>query len=70
MLSIAKACGYKECYSCSSKDELIVLCEKIKSLEGPIFLEIKVKKGARKDLGRPTTTPIENKEAFMRFLDV
>ena len=27
-----------------------------------------VKKGIRKDLGRPTTTPIENKEAFMNFV--
>ena len=68
-LSIAKACGYKECYSCSSRTDLLELSEKIKNIEGPIFLEIKVKKGARKDLGRPTTTPIENKEAFMEFLN-
>ena len=68
-LAIAKACGYKECYSCSSKEELLNLSEKITNVEGPVLLEIKVKKGARKDLGRPTTTPIENKEAFMEFLD-
>ena len=67
-LAIAKACGYKECYSCSSKVELINLSEKITNVEGPVLLEIKVKKGARKDLGRPTTTPVENKEAFMEFL--
>ena len=67
-LAIAKACGYKECYSCSSKVELLNLSEKITKVEGPVLLEIKVKKGARKDLGRPTTTPIENKEAFMEFL--
>ena len=29
------------------------------------MLEIKIKKGARKDLGRPTTTTIENKFSFM-----
>jgi len=69
-LDIAKACGYKECYSCSSKVELLNLSEKIINVEGPVLLEIKVKKGARKDLGRPTTTPIENKEAFMEFLDI
>lgn len=68
-LAIAKACGYKECYSCSSKAELLNLSEKITNVEGSVLLEIKVKKGARKDLGRPTTTPIENKEAFMEFLD-
>jgi len=68
-LAIAKACGYKECYSCSTKAELLNLSEKITNVEGSVLLEIKVKKGARKDLGRPTTTPIENKEAFMGFLD-
>lgn len=70
MLAIAKACGYNECYSCSSKVELMSLAEKIKNIEGPVFMEIKVKKGSRKDLGRPTKTPIENKEGFMKFLDI
>lgn len=69
MITIAKACGYKYYYSCSSKEELLDLSEKIKDIEGPVFLEIKVKKGARKDLGRPTTTPIENKNAFMKFMN-
>jgi phosphonopyruvate decarboxylase len=67
-LAIAKACGYKKYYSCESKVDLLKLSEKIKNIQEPVFLEIKVKKGARKDLGRPTTTPIENKEAFMEFL--
>ena len=40
-----------------------------KNAEGPVFLQICVKKGNRKDLGRPTTTPIQNKEAFMEFLN-
>ena len=36
--------------------------------DGPIFIQVCVKKGNRKDLGRPTTTPIQNKQAFMDFL--
>ncbi|WP_238918465.1 phosphonopyruvate decarboxylase [Clostridium sp. YIM B02555] len=67
---IAEACGFENCYSCDSKLKLEELLEKAKDLEGPLFIEIKVKKGARKDLGRPTTTPIENKNAFMKFLDL
>ena len=39
-----------------------------KSLCGPVFLEIKVRKGNRPDLGRPTTTPLQNRDAFMKFL--
>ena len=32
------------------------------------LIEVRVKKGNRKDLGRPTTTPLQNKEALMQFL--
>lgn len=66
--SIAKACGYKSVYSCSTKEELKKYAELIKSENGPVLLEIKVRKGAREDLGRPTKTPIENKNGFMEFL--
>ena len=40
----------------------------MEGLEGPQMLIVKIKKGARKELGRPTITPIENKEVFMKFL--
>lgn len=66
--AVASALGYKDTYSVESKDYLIGVLEKVNNQEGPIFLEVKVKKGNRKDLGRPTTTPIENKEALMDFL--
>ncbi|MDZ5034340.1 phosphonopyruvate decarboxylase, partial [Clostridium perfringens] len=45
------------------------ISREIKDIKGPVLLEVIVKKGARKNLGRPTTTPIENKENFMRFLN-
>lgn len=65
--AIAKAVGYKSVYSVSSKEELQ---QQLSHLgEAPVFLEVKVKKGNRKDLGRPTTTPIQNKEALMAFLN-
>ena len=38
------------------------------SKKGSVLLVIKIAKGARKDLGRPTTTPKENKQNFMQFL--
>lgn len=64
--AIAIAIGYKSVYSISTKEELE---KRLSNLdEAPVFLEIKVKKGNRKDLGRPTTTPIQNKEALMQFL--
>src|SRR3989339_182158 len=66
---IAKACGYKEALRASTTAEIVSALNKIKSVSGPSLLEIMVKSGARADLGRPTTTPIENKNAFMKFLD-
>lgn len=68
MPAIAKAMGYKYVISVDNKESLENELFKIKHVEGPVLLEVKVKKGNRKDLGRPTTTPIENKEALMKFL--
>jgi phosphonopyruvate decarboxylase len=67
--AVAKAVGYNSTFSVDSKEALQEVLPKLASLEGPILLEVKVKKGNRKDLGRPTTTPIENKEALMSFLN-
>lgn len=63
--SIALACGYKSASVVSDMDEVDEAIHKLKSSEGPALLEIRVRPGARFDLGRPTTTPIQNKEAFM-----
>ena len=66
--AIAKAVGYKACYSVDNANDLTKVLAEVKNAEGPVLLEICVKKGNRKDLGRPTTTPIQNKEALMAFL--
>ena len=71
--AVAKAVGYPQTYSVSTKEELRMALASITNnlspiTQTPFLLEIKVKKGNRKDLGRPTTTPIQNKEALMKFL--
>jgi len=66
--AIAKAAGYSDAVSVSSEDGLLEALGKITGETGPVLLEIKVKKGNRKDLGRPTTTPAYNKQIFMSFL--
>lgn len=65
---MAKSLGYPNAFSVDNKEDLIIVLNKAKALKGPTMIEVKVKKGNRKDLGRPTTTPIQNKEAFMKFL--
>ena len=66
--AVAKAVGYRETFSVDTKEALEAVLKEVKATEGPVLLEVKVKKGNRKDLGRPTTTPIQNKEALMKFL--
>ena len=70
--AVAKAVGYKATFSVDNKGSLIeqlsIFNSQLSICEGPVLLEVRVKKGNRKDLGRPTTTPIQNKEALMDFL--
>lgn len=65
---IALNCGYNYAKAVSTKKKMLRELQKIQDSTGPHMLVVKVNKGARADLGRPTTTPIENKEAFMKFL--
>lgn len=66
--AIARAVGYKAAYSVDNKADLETVLKNVNGFDSPALLEVKVKKGNRKDLGRPTTTPIQNKEALMSFL--
>ena len=66
--AVAKALGYQAVFSADNKEVLTGILHQTKVIDGPVFIEVKVKKGNRKDLGRPTTTPIQNKEALMHFL--
>ena len=63
--AIASACGYRGVASVSTADELIRAVASFADHAGPDLLEIRVSRGARADLGRPTTSPKENKQVFM-----
>eukprot|EP00455_Lapot_gusevi_P018152 TRINITY_DN1984_c0_g1_i1.p1 TRINITY_DN1984_c0_g1~~TRINITY_DN1984_c0_g1_i1.p1 ORF type:complete len:440 (+),score=174.68 TRINITY_DN1984_c0_g1_i1:86-1405(+) len=67
--NLALACGYKAAFSAVSAQEIKEGFIKMRSTPGPVLLEVKVNKGARKNLGRPTTTPLQNKIQFMSFLE-
>ena len=63
--SIVKACGYKG-YQLATDVQTLKKCwHAIEHTEGPQMLEVRISIGSRDDLGRPTTTPEENKRAFM-----
>lgn len=65
---VAKGLGFAQVFRASSAAELVDAALKIKDVDGPVFLEVVVKKGARSELGRPKETPIENKMAFMEYV--
>jgi phosphonopyruvate decarboxylase len=65
---IVKACGYTEAWRVDRHEDLSAKVAQLRSAKGPAMLEIMVQKGARTDLGRPKTSPIENKTAFTEFL--
>jgi len=67
---IAQGCGYKSAYTINNESNLQTQLETIRSVHhaGPTLLEIQIKQGSRKNLGRPTRTPKKNKEDFMNFL--
>lgn len=73
LYDIARACGYKKIYCVTDEASLTSALEDVsesfRSGKPELtFIEVCVKKGARKDLGRPKSTPKENKAAFMQFL--
>jgi phosphonopyruvate decarboxylase len=62
----ALANSYMEAAVVSSAEELRDILSRLPDRAGPSMLVIKVRKGARADLGRPTASPVENKLAFMK----
>ena len=69
LTAIAQAMGYAAVRRVVTAEELQAACQElVDRTDGPVFLEVCVRKGNRKDLGRPKTTPIRNKKRFMEFL--
>jgi len=66
---IAMGCGYRSADIASSAEEVRAKAAVLMKAEGPAFLEIRSKKGARKDLGRPKSSPAQNKADSMQFLE-
>ena len=67
--ALASAAGYPCVLSADSPSSLYpALTQAVNSETAPVFLEIKCACSSRADLGRPTTTPIMNRDALMSFL--
>ncbi len=67
-VTIARGCGYPKAVRVSSLDELDRELNAAKTGKELTMIEALCSIGARKDLGRPTTTAKENKIGFMEYL--
>jgi phosphonopyruvate decarboxylase len=65
---ISKSCGYSNSLSVDSIEQLKSELASLIKLDGPNFLEVVVKKGARFDLKRPVFPPKDNLHKFMQNL--
>ena len=68
LTAVAKACGYPIAVCVDSFEELDRELEAAKGRKELSLIEVKCSIGAREDLGRPTTTALENKQNFMEYL--
>ncbi len=68
LVAVAKACGYAHATCVDSFEMLDQVLEEAKVWNELSFIEVKCSIGAREDLGRPTTTALENRQRFMEYL--
>ena len=66
--AIARACGYPCALTAETAGALDEALREAKARQDLCLIEVKCAIGARPDLGRPTTSPQENKRAFMERL--
>lgn len=67
--NVASSLGYKFSETVSDEESLKATILKAQLNNTSSFIEILVRSGHRSDIGRPTTTPIENKNALMKSLN-
>jgi phosphonopyruvate decarboxylase len=65
LCAVARACGYRSAERASTENELAGAFAALAAAEGPAMLEVRMRRGARADLGRPTMSPQELKRAIM-----
>ena len=68
LVGIAKSCGYPYGVCVDNFEDLDRELSEAKKRNALSFIEVKSAIGARADLGRPTTTVMENKKNFMEYL--
>lgn len=67
--AMALACGYRTAIRLEGRGDAAdysTAVDQFMASPAPAFVEVPIRNGSRADLGRPSSSPKENKEAFMR----
>ena len=64
----ARTLGYRESIRVTAKPHLADVIKTLQETRGPVFVEVICNLTSRYDLGRPTTTPIQNRNELMKNL--
>ncbi|BBG30395.1 phosphonopyruvate decarboxylase [Zymobacter palmae] len=68
LAEIARTSGYPSVATVDSLTELKAVLQQALTEEGSHFIEVRCRTGHRSALGRPATTPVQNRDGFMAFL--
>lgn len=69
LTGVARACGYDVVEGpFEAQADIASAIERLASMPGRRFVEVRVRPGSRSDLGRPKETPVENKAIFTKRL--
>lgn len=66
--ALARSVGYRHAETVTDLNDVEHAVRRLREHGGPSLLEVRVRPGNRPDLGRPTRTPKESRDLFMRSL--
>ncbi|BAI87871.1 MULTISPECIES: phosphonopyruvate decarboxylase [Oscillatoriales] len=64
--AVALASGYQQYRQATDQPGIKQAWNDLSAYDGPVLLEIRITAGSRDNLGRPTSSPQQNKQAFMK----
>jgi len=67
--SVALGCGYASAIFAEDKNSLEQVLTNLKDLAAPVMVVVQTNQNSRKNLGRPTETPLQTKERFMQWAE-
>jgi phosphonopyruvate decarboxylase len=68
--AIALGCRYKKYWKAENAEQFSLAVKHAQHCEGPVMIEVLINTQSRKDLGRPTISPVMNKINFISNLSV